>query len=253
MNDVWRMEKPEDQGIDSRKLAKALSFLEECCGPDGTRETVLVRNGAVVWTGDKPDSLHQVYSCTKSFTSTVLGLLVADGKCDLDTPAADILPRLAEKYPGLTLRHLVTMTSGYNAVGKTYDEDGSLDFTVPADPLFAPGTMYCYWDDPTNLLGHLLAMIAGRSMEEIFRERIADPIGMTRWAWGSFDPRDGLSCNGGSGNHSKGVSVTPSDMARFGLLHLRGGRWGDRRLLDPAWVAAATTVQVPVAPSITGR
>jgi CubicO group peptidase (beta-lactamase class C family) len=71
----------------------------------------------MIWKGDNIDHVHGVWSCTKSFTSTVLGLLIEDGKCSLDTRAASVVPALRPHYSDVTLRHFATMTSGYRAVG----------------------------------------------------------------------------------------------------------------------------------------
>ena len=69
----------------------------------------------MVWAGPGIDKVHGVWSATKSFTSTVLGLLIDDGKATLDTPAKDYVPAMAAAYPGVTLQHFTTMTSGYRA------------------------------------------------------------------------------------------------------------------------------------------
>ena len=78
-------------------------------GPDGVRELVIIRNGYLIWEGEDVDKVHGVWSCTKSFTSTVLGLPIDDGKCTLETKAAEILSELAKNYPELTLEHFTTM------------------------------------------------------------------------------------------------------------------------------------------------
>src|SRR5687767_10449883 len=114
---AWEKATPESQGIDSAKLREAIKHLEANTGRDGARELVIIRNGRMVWAGENIDHVHGIWSCTKSFTSTVLGLLVEDGKCTLETRAASVLPVMKENYPEVTLRHFTTMTSGYRAVG----------------------------------------------------------------------------------------------------------------------------------------
>jgi CubicO group peptidase (beta-lactamase class C family) len=90
----WEVVRPEAEGFDPAKLAAAVEYLKANSGKDGVRELVIVRRGRVVWHGDDIDKVHGVWSCTKSFTSTALGLLIDDGKCTLDTRAADVLPDL---------------------------------------------------------------------------------------------------------------------------------------------------------------
>src|SRR5688572_20830432 len=84
----WKEAAPASQGLDAGRLKAAVDSLAKRCGRDGVRQLVVVRNGRIVWKGDDVDNVHGVWSVTKSFTSTALGLLVDDGKCALDTPAA---------------------------------------------------------------------------------------------------------------------------------------------------------------------
>lgn len=248
---TWEEASPESQGLNSGRLAEAVRFLEANAGSDGVRELVIVRHGRILWKGDNIDRRHGVWSCTKSFTSTVLGLLVEDAKCTVDAPAARWVPSLAPHYPALTLRHFTTMTSGYRAVGDeptgSYRHGpSSTPFQPSPQPLFTPpGSQYAYWDSAMNMFGLVLTRIAGEPIEELFRRRIAGPIGMTNWDWGDYAKDDGMVVNGGSGNGNKHVFISARDMARFGHLFLNKGRWNGRQLLREDWVDLATRVHVP--------
>jgi len=249
----WEEAAPESQGIDPAALESAMACLGEHVGHDGAKRAVVVRNGRLIWKGPEADRVQGVWSVTKVFTSTVLGLLVDDGKCTLDTRAAEILPAMAETYPAVTLRHFTTMTSGYRAQGDEpqgeYVHGPSKTPLVPsAAPLFAPpGSAYAYWDSAMNQFGNVLAHISGEPVRDLFGRRIADPIGIDpgRWHWG--DPaKPGLGAAGtGSGNHNGHVMVCALDLARLGYLFLHRGVWSGRRLISEAWVGAATSVQVP--------
>ena len=247
----WEEATPQSQGIDPARLRDAIDHLKSGCGRDGVRQLVVVRNGRTVWKGDDVDNVHGVWSVTKSFTSTTLGLLIADGKCSLDTPAGKHVPQLGENYPSLTLRHFVTMTSGYRAKGDEpkggYIHGPSDTPFEPGEPLFAPGEKYAYWDSAMNQFGNVLTRVAGEPLEELFRRRVAGPIGMDpkQWDWGDFGEVDGLVVNGGSGNHGKHVHISARELARFGHLYLNRGTWAGKRVLDPEWVDAATRVSVP--------
>jgi CubicO group peptidase (beta-lactamase class C family) len=100
-------------------MESALAYLESKCFEDGLKEMLILRNGYVIYSGPETDRSHSIYSCSKSFTSTVLGLLIDEGIVTLDTRAYTLEPALQERYPTVTLRHLTTMTSGYNATGAT--------------------------------------------------------------------------------------------------------------------------------------
>jgi CubicO group peptidase (beta-lactamase class C family) len=251
--ETWQQAKPDSQGVSAAKLAEAVAFLKKNSGRDGVRELVIVRNGRMIHHGDNIDRMHGVWSLTKSFTSTVLGLLIDAGKCKLDTLAADHVPELRDHYGKVTLRHFTTMTSGYYAVG---DEPSGGYFHGPSrtplepspKPLFTPpGSKYAYWDSAMNEFGYVLTRIAGEPMERLFARKIADPIGMDakQWKWGDFGRRDGLVVHGGSGNGNKHVRITARQLARFGHLFLHRGKWKGKQLVSAEWVKEATKLHVP--------
>jgi CubicO group peptidase (beta-lactamase class C family) len=247
----WEEATPESQGLDSIRLQAAIDYLRDNAGPDGVNEAVVVRNGYLVWKGSNIDKVHGIWSATKSFTSTVLGLLIDDGKATLATPAKDFVPALAPAYPGVTLRHFTAMTSGYRARQDeprgSYRHGPSPTPFDPCDtPLFAPGTQYAYWDSAMNEFGLVLTRIADESLEDFFRRRIADPIGMDRsqWHWGVLGRTEGLAVNGGSGNSNKHIFISARQLARLGLLFLNGGNWNGRQLISAEWVEMATQPQV---------
>jgi CubicO group peptidase (beta-lactamase class C family) len=248
----WDIVKPEAEGLDADKLARAIDYLKANAGNDGVRELVIVRRGRIVWHGDDIDKVHGVWSCTKSFTSTVLGLLIDSKKCTLDTLAAEHVPVLKERYPAVTLRHFTTMTSGYRAKGDaeakgSYLHGPSTTPFEPAERLFAPGEKYAYWDSAMNLFGLTLARIAGEPLEDILKKRIMDPISANpaNWKWGVRKEVKDIKANSGSGNAGGHVQIAAREMARFGHLMLNRGKWDGKQLLSASWVEQATTVQVP--------
>jgi CubicO group peptidase (beta-lactamase class C family) len=133
----WAAATPASQGVSETGLDEALAYLAVALEDYGGVGTVfIVRNGYVIHAGPESDAEHQIYSATKSFVSTVLGLLIQDGRISLDTPAKELEPVLAEHYPGVTLRHFATMTSGYDSVGGNYEFDaqGRGDSWNPGPP-----------------------------------------------------------------------------------------------------------------------
>lgn len=249
----WESALPESQKVDATKLQAAVDLLDKTIGKDGVQELVIIRNGRMIWRGDNIDKVHGIWSFTKVFTSTTLGLLIDEGKCSLDTKAQDILPTMKPAYPEVTLRHFTTMTSGYRAMNDeprgTYKHGPSkTPFDPNPEPLFTPpGSKFAYWDSAMNQFANVLTHIAGEPLEELFRRRIAEPIGMnpTNWNWGDLGTVDGLTINGGSGNNSGVMKISAREAARLGLLFLNRGRWNGTQLISERWVEAATRVQVP--------
>ncbi|MBE0534315.1 MAG: serine hydrolase [Phycisphaerae bacterium] len=249
--ETWAESLPEEQDVDGTGLNEAVAYLRAHAGRDGVRELVIVRNGVLIYKGDNIDKVHGVWSMTKSFTSTVLGLLVDEGKVTVNTRAKDFVPSMARDFPEVTLLHFTTMTSGYRAVGDEprsgYLHGPSSTPFTPGEPLFAPGAKYAYWDSAMNQFGNVLTRVAGERIEDLFKRRIADPIGMdaAQWDWGEFGKVDGLVVNGGSGNSNKHMFISARQMARFGHLYLNRGMWNGKQLLSSEWVDTATRNHVP--------
>ena len=242
----WATARPAEVDLDSTALAAALDFLAGHCGADGTAETMVIRDGKVVWRGEQTDKVHDVWSCTKSFTSTLAGMLEADGTLDLEAPLARYEPLLEELYPTATARHFLTMTSGYDAAGKNRWGEPSADWSVtpfePTTPLFAPGTAFAYWDEAMIVFGRALTKTLGTSLENYAAEKLMTPIGIRDWQWWSEEALpDGTPVNFGG----TGLKLCAEDHARFGLLFLADGRWGEKQILPRGWVGRATVNQVP--------
>ncbi len=242
--EAWEQASPESQSVDLAKLMAAVDYLREHSGGNSVNRLIIVRNGRVIWQGPEVDRPQRVWSVSKAFTSTAHGLLIEDGKCTLDTLAARFNPKdMAEYYPNVTLRHLATMTSGYDGVGGSYDFDekhrGDQNALVgPLPPFFAPGTKYQYWDEATQQYGYVLTQIAGEPLPDYLNRRVLMPIGISRVEW---QPDD----TGKVPNWTGGLVISARDLARFGHLFLNEGNWAGKQLVPAWWVREATRVQVP--------
>ncbi|MBN1999253.1 serine hydrolase [candidate division KSB1 bacterium] len=242
----WEHRSPESQGMDAVKLQSALKYLEPNSLHNGNKELLIVRNGYVIFAGPNVDSVHNIWSCSKTFTSTVLGLLLDDHVVTLDDCAADYEPLLKEKYSTVTFRHFATMTSGYSAVGDSRWEsvnyaDWSWTVYEPDDPYFAPGTAFAYWDEAQMMFGRVLTQVLKRPMHDYLKEKITDTIGMGDWEWYPEKDLKGIPINNGCTN----VHVNAKQLARWGWLFLNKGNWKGRKLISKKWVEMAASVQVP--------
>ena len=251
----WREASPESQGVDSAKLEAAVAYMDGRFGSDGAKELVIIRNGYLIWKGPDVDAYHNIWSATKTFTSTLLSLMIADRKCSLDDFAVTHLPALDDRYTiynKIRLRHLASMSSGYKGelVDVTPDEQpwgDPMRYLNPTAPLFEAGTRVQYHDHQVFVLGQILTRLAGEPMKAVFQRRVAEPIGLTRWDWGVSGKVDGIELNNAAGTPSKipGVQITARQMARYGLLYLHRGNWNGKQLLPQSFVEEAGKNQVP--------
>ena len=248
----WAACSPDAQGIDPGRLAEALEYLDAEARGCGADETVVIRNGYLIWKGPEVDRVHSINSGTKTFTTTVLGLLCQDGKLSLDARAVEYVPAIADRYPSyseITLEHLATMTSGYDGekgeLTETQPWGDPERYLEPSEPLFPAGSAYKYHDPGVHLLGYILTEVAGEPLSDFYRRRIGAPIGFTDWTWTDYGVVDGILYNNPSGIYEGGIHTSARQLARHGLLYLNRGSWAGAQLLDPAWVDLATANRVP--------
>lgn len=247
--DTWQTATPESVLVDSYKLETAVQMLRNY--RQSVNELLIVRNGRVIWQGNNVDGPFPIWSATKTYASTVLGLLVDDGKIALEDLAQEYVPAAAEHYPDTTVRHFATNTSGYMAVGDvalvgTFTPNP--DPFNPAAPLFSPpGSQFAYSHMGWDMLANILTKAANEKLEDIFIRRIAEPLSFdfAEFDWREYVLDEELDVNGGEGWVSTGVVVSAENAARLAHLYLNQGNWNGEQLLGSEWVDAATAVQVP--------
>jgi len=214
---------------------------------------VVVRRGAVVletaWAPYAVDRPQLLYSLSKSFTSTAVGLARAEGLVDLDATVLSYFPELDAdvtdaRSRAMRVRDIAAMASGHAA--ETIDRAATLD---PADlvrgflripPDADPGTLFAYNQPCTYTLAAIVQRAAGESLVDYLRPRLFEPLGISDVAW--IEQPAGRNV-GFSGLHADVRAV-----ARLGELYRRGGLWGEQRILDAEWVAEATRRHVATPP-----
>jgi CubicO group peptidase (beta-lactamase class C family) len=233
---------PEKQGVSSERLRE---FVEALNGVDGLHSLMVVRHGSVVaegwWTPYDASTPHQLYSLSKSFTSTAVGFAVAEGRVSVDDEVLKYFPDDAPAAPGANLRamrvrDLLTMSAGHQ------DESPSAPDKVSAKAFLAqpvphkPGTHFKYNTPATFMLSAIVQKQTGQPVVEYLRTRLFEPLGIDQPKWdANFE---GISLGG------YGLYVRTEDIAKFGQLYLQKGRWNGRQLLPAAWVETATAKQV---------
>jgi CubicO group peptidase (beta-lactamase class C family) len=125
----------------------------------------------------QPDELFQIGSISKSFAANCLLQLSQEGKLDLHKPIADYLPwfRIDSAFAPITTHHLLTHTSGLPGNSPVFLSDPSQKHRAA----YAPGLHFHYSNTAFAAIGHLLSTLDGRSLPEIFRSRVFEPLGMS--------------------------------------------------------------------------
>jgi CubicO group peptidase (beta-lactamase class C family) len=228
--------------------------LDEFLRETDTLAFVVVHRDRVVreryFDGATRESLQTSFSAAKSFVSALVGIAIDKGLIgSVDDPVTEYLPELAARDPRfrqITLRHLLTMSSGirYREGGflslgdDTYTyygvdlRDVALSRTRIAVP---PGTGWQYNNYHPLLLGLVLERATGMSVSEFMTRRLWQPLGAEADATWNLDSKQS-----GFEKLESGLNARALDYARFGLLFLHKGRWNGRRIVSEDWVRAAT-------------
>jgi CubicO group peptidase (beta-lactamase class C family) len=225
----------------------------------GALNGLIVHRGQIVAEWGETTRVDMTFSVTKSFLSTVVGLAWQKGLIrDVTDLAKDYMPPGVDLFEGphnskITWEHLLRQTSDWQGTlwGKP-DWADRPEGATPADwanrKLSEPGTRYKYNDVRVNVLALAALQVIRRPLPEVLREEIMEPIGASstwRWhgyenSWVDIDGRKLQSMTGG-GHWGGGMFISARDMARFGYLFLRNGKWKDRQIVSPKWIEMART------------
>lgn len=236
---------PESQGIPSGKLIHLLSNLAE--SPDTDMHHFLVlRHGNIIcdcsFAPYRHDMWHITHSMCKSITGMAIGLLIDEGKLSLDENIYNIFPGKVNPLvkifrPEITVRHLLTMTSGvtFNESGIISGNDW-LESYLNAPVNGKPGTEFQYNSLNSYVLSAIISARTEMTMEEYLRPRLFEPLGITRYLW--------ETCPKGITKGGWGLFLCPEDMAKLGQLYLNHGVWNGRQIIPEEWITASTTKQI---------
>ncbi len=247
---------PEAQGVSS---AAILNFLQEAAPKvDGLHSFMLVRHGYVVaegwWSPYSADQPHVLFSLSKSFTSTAVGLAIADGKLGLYTPVLDLFPSEGPANPSANLkamrvRDLLTMSTGHedSAIENFpfYAKEDLVRRFLALPVTHKPGTLFVYNTPASYMLSAIVQKATGQTVHDYLLPRLFKPLGIADPTWEKS--AQGIDMGG------FGLKVRTEDIARFGQLYLQKGQWQGRQLIPAGWVEQATSRQMSNGSDPTGN
>jgi CubicO group peptidase (beta-lactamase class C family) len=250
--DGWVTATPASQGMDAGVLQQADEF---AAGLPTIRSLLVVRHGLMVferyYRGFGPDDRPALRSVTKSVASTVYGVALARG----DLPGLD--QRLDSVFPqhfrtedsakrGITVRHLLTMTSGLNSSGAdpAIKDTSWVRAYIQAPLISEPGATFRYDGALPHLLSGMFTEQAHVTLADYAREHVFTPLGITAVSW-ETDPE-------GYTSGFSGLSIRARDLAKIGQLYLQNGEWGGQQVIPRTWVAQAAVNQAPLGDSTAG-
>ncbi len=231
---------PEAQGISSLALLSMIDRLERT-GLE-PHSLMVLRHGQVIaegwWQPYHRDGVQLLYSLSKSFTSTAVGLAVGEGRLSLDDNLATLFPEQAQgagpRARSLTLHRALSMSTGHrvDTLPSSPEKDPVAAF-FSYEPEEEPGSWFVYNNGATFIAGAAVQLVTGQRLLDYLRPRLFDPLGIATAKWQRETQGRDLAFSG--------LHLSTEAIARFGQLLLADGVWQDQRLLPEGWVAAASS------------
>ncbi len=234
---------PESQGVSSAGLCE---FIETANAKiNSLHSFMLVRHGKVVaeawWAPESADKPHVLWSLSKSFTSTAVGLAVAEGKLSIDDQVIKFFPddvptELSDNLKSMRVRDLLTMSTGHqDEVNWRAEPHWAKAFLAHPVP-HKPGTHFRYNTPATYMQSAIVQQVTGQTVLEYLKPRLFAPLGIADPVWDTSP--QGISIGG------YGLNLRTEDIAKFGQLYLQQGNWQGKQLIPAEWIAQATSKQV---------
>ena len=238
---------PESQGISSAGIQGIID--EQDAKNYGMHSLMILRHGKVVaegwWAPYAANETHQLFSLSKSFTSTAIGLLQAEGRLNIHDKLVSFFPddlpaEPSDNLKAMRLRDVLMMSTGQEKadVDKINvnhpDKTGTKSF-LAAPVKQKPGTLFYYNSPGTFMLSATVTKVTGQTMRDYLLPRLFEPLGIPEPFWETTPQGYNL---GASGLH-----IRTEDIAKFGQLLLQRGEWNGRRLVPADWIDLATSRQ----------
>ena len=234
---------PESQGLSSAAVRRFVESAHQKV--DTLHSVMIVRHGHVVaeawWAPEAADKRHVMHSLSKSFTSTAVGLAIAEGKLDLFDPVLKFFPDEAPENPSdnlkkMRVRDLLTMSTGHETQPPRGEDLNWVKEFFNHPVKFKPGTHFFYNSMGTYMASAIVQKVTGQTVLDYLRPRLFEPLGIENPEW-EMSPQ-GVSCGGW------GLWIRTEDIAKFGQLYLQKGKWNGKQIVPAAWVELATSRQM---------
>ncbi len=247
----WQSASFEEVEMNEERIVEMFEYIDE--NNYAIDSVLIVKDGYMVveeyLSYYSSETLHPVYSVTKSFTSTLIGRAIEEGYIEsVDQKILEFLGHVdvpnIENKENITIEHLLTMTSGIawneeisyydpeNTFRQLYDSSNWVEFVLNQPMEDEPGDTWKYNSGGSHLLSAIIENATGISTRDYAENQIFSKLGFSDYFW-EEDPQ-GI-CFGGSG-----LQILPKDMAKLGYLFLNNGTWNVNQIVSEEWVSQAS-------------
>ena len=239
---------PEEQGVKSQAVFDFLDKIKQ--ENHELHSFMLLKNGKVIsecwWEPYASRYKHQLFSLSKSFTSTAIGMAVNEGLLTTDTLLTDIFKEetaklgnhIDEKMKKMTVKNILTMGTGMDYENWGFwstDTDNVVNF-LSSHIKYEPGSVFFYHSHATYMQSAIITKLTGLKLVDYLKPRLFDPLDITDYLW--EEDNNGISFGG------FGFNIKTEDIAKFGQLYLQKGNFDGKQLIPEKWVEEATSKQI---------
>ena len=256
LNDGWDVSSLSDVGIDKIAIEEISSKIADIDSYDNVLSMLIVKNGKLVHEVYSPfcqrNTLHWMASITKTITSTLIGIAIDKGFiASADAALHGLLPQYAEDFKDpkkkkIALKHILSMTSGLdwnervsynnplNSEWQMVESEDWMRYVVSHPIKDEPGEIFNYNTGGMHLLSAVIKSVSGLYAHQFAEKYLLHPMGIYAYQWNK-DPM-GFPCTGGTDG---GLGLRTRDIAKFGWLFLRNGKWKGKQIVSEKWVKEA--------------
>jgi CubicO group peptidase (beta-lactamase class C family) len=257
----WSRTTPEKQGLNSVQLESMTDhFTTKNIQIDSL---IVIRNGWIVYekypSKYSSNDTHHLFSCTKSVTSTLVGIALLLGYLEsIETPILNFFQGTnfsnpSERKEKISIKNLLEMTAGFewneeqygyeiNDYNKMVRSEDWVKYVLDKQMKSEPGTTFLYNSGASHILSAIIQAVTHDSTLDFAIANLFHHLGINNYEWGQ-DPQGVYS---GASN----LKLKPTDMAKIGYLYLRNGLWDGIQIVPQEWVQMTSTSQVHVDESL---
>jgi CubicO group peptidase (beta-lactamase class C family) len=238
---------PQSEGVDPVAIERLLDSL--AAKDLRVHSLMIMRHGSVVaegwWRPYTAETPHIMFSVSKSFTSTAIGIAQDEGLLSVDEPILNFFPSYATETAqantaDLRLRHLLSMATGHPVdtmeLMRALPNHDWVEIFLESPIVYPPGEHFLYNSGASFLLSAALTARTGLTVREFLATRLFAPMGLATPPW-ETNPR-GISLG------ASGLRLRTEELAAFGQLYLQRGEWNGTRIFSERWVDEATASHV---------
>jgi CubicO group peptidase (beta-lactamase class C family) len=236
---------PELEGVSSSGIIDFLNAVDTA-GRVELHSFMFLRHGKVIaegwWKPYGPDNKHVLFSASKTFTATGIGLAISEKRLKLTDKVFSFFPyslpdTLSEYMKELTVENLLTMSVGQDPEPRSMGNNGDwINTFLSTKPVHKPGTVFMYNNMASFMLSAIVQQVTGQTLFEYLQPRVFKPLGIRGVDW-DLNPQ-GINLG------MIGLRLRSEDLAKFGQLLLQQGTWNNKQLIPKEWVKEATSFKI---------